>query len=65
MLVKLYGWEELTCLALKDLCIRQNLSMPVSGRVHSVAGLDSNGQPFIRLDLNPLSASQATQEPSA
>ncbi len=50
VIVKIFQWHDLLCLAIDDLCRKQGIS-DVKSKFHYVCGLDFNNKPFIRLDL--------------
>lgn len=53
-LVKLYSWNDLTALVVRDL--RKQYGIPINDKAefHYMGGVDERGNPFIRIDLTPM-----------
>lgn len=51
--VKMYNWKALARLAIRDMCEREGVPV-YKGKLHYIGGVDTQGKPFLRIDLTPL-----------
>jgi hypothetical protein len=54
--VKMYNWKDLARLVVADMQRQHNITITPDSDFHYIGGMDTQNNPFVRVDLTPLEA---------